>query len=77
MATAPVSFALAMSPLAVGDEDVLMGPSPPDPPRVKNRVTPTEIAITRRIATATSSHFNPLFLLGGGGGCCAPQPGAG
>ena len=41
-------------------EDVLVGPSP-DPSRVKNKVTPTDMAITRSTATATSSHFKPLF----------------
>jgi hypothetical protein len=74
IATGPVSFALAMS-LAVGVEEVLVGPPPPEPSRVKNRVTPTEMAITRSTATAINSHFNPLFCFGGGGGCCGPHPG--
>jgi hypothetical protein len=59
-ATGAVSSALATS-LAEGLEDVLVGPPPPDPSRVKKRVTPTEMAMTKSTATAISSHFKPLF----------------
>lgn len=65
--TGPVSFALAISPLA-GGFLVAVWVGPLLPLRVKSSVAPTEIAITKRTATPVSSHFRLLFLGGCGGG---------